>query len=97
MLPFYSAGSLTARLLPQAARLHSRMITGIQNHWPQETVQDQCKRPRPALKLFSTCLIHEYNSSAHTTRVHAQELQYRKRSSPRNGGGGGGGVTASRT
>ena len=29
-------------------------------------------RTLPVLKLFSTCLIHKYNSSTLTTRVHVQ-------------------------
>ena len=83
-------------------RKPSKIVTtqqdDVQNHWPQETVRDQRKRPRPVLKLFSTHLIREsmYNSSTHTTCVHVQELQYCKPARAAcwgmGGGGGGGGA-----
>ena len=72
------AGSLAARLCPLA------VTAGCP---PQETVRDQRKRPRPVLKLFSTCLIHKYNSSTLVTRVHVQEVQYRKPVRAARGGG----------
>ena len=41
-------------------------------------------------QLFSTRLIHEYNSSTLATHIHVQELQYRKLARAGRAGGGGG-------
>ena len=70
-----TAGSLADRLLPLAERLHSRMtcrIIGLRK--PSEISEKG--QDHAVLKLFSTRLIHEYNSSIHATRVHVQEQQY---------------------
>ena len=67
-------GSLAARLLSLAAMAGWR---------PQETIRDQWKKSRPVLKLFSTCLIHEYSSSTFATRAH---VQYHKPARAARGG-----------
>ena len=57
------AGSLASRLLPPAARLNGS-AESLASGNPSEI------RPGPVLKLFSTRLIHEYNSSTLATCVH---------------------------